>query len=348
MYKKLLNICLGLGVAFFSLSFVASDALAVPVSPDKYFVDINDSSVVTNELKIYGKQDQEDTKTVYISVLGMSKVGEGDERSFFNVDSSLQEELAAHIALDQTEVELAPGATVVVNWTLTPNPEIKCGTNLAAIVVTETPVELTDNGESAVSFESEVISQVHANVNVRNGNTCENAATLTLDSFGIDQGASVFNHGDVPFTTRLENTGNLIARGPVGFIEVFGFGDKVTLPFNPTELDVYPGTFRTFENQWLDEEYPSDGNVFSQFVYELTHLRIGRYEARVGITKNVEPEQIVASVSFWVLPWKIIFVLLLIVAIIAVLTVMLVKTMSKNRELTKTASSAKTQPQTKA
>jgi hypothetical protein len=330
--KKLLVACL-LVFPILSITLIQK-AYAIPLSPDKYYVDLKAGETIEEKLTIYGREEYTNVKKVYITAVGMRKTGEQNDREFYLSDPLDKTELANYITLGQTEATIEPGETVIVPWTLEPSDYIGCGTNLAALMVSTEPLttEVRD-GEAKVSFKQEVISQIHVTVDsTKDGDCPDNKAILELLDFHVDKGIPIFNHGDVPFITRIENKGNLISRSPKGYIEIFGFGDKVTIPFNEQELDIYPNTIRKFDNQWLDEKYPTNGNVFSKLIYEITHLRIGRYEARLGITKNVDT-QIVKSVYFWVIPWKVILLVLLIVSTVIYLFIRSRKAESKLKKM---------------
>jgi hypothetical protein len=96
---------------------------------------------------------------------------------------------------------------------------------------------------------------------------------------------------------------------------MFGFGGKVTIPFNKQDLDIYANSVREFQDTWIDPNYPTKGNIFEQMFYELTHLRIGQYQVRLGVTNNVT-NQIQEIIYIWIIPWRLIFVLLLFLIII--------------------------------
>ncbi len=311
--------------------FSYSKVYAIPISPDKYFVEVSANETITEELTIYGREQLEAEKSIYITAVGMRKVGEEHAREFYIPDVNDTTEPANWITLSQTQSTLGAGETLVIEWSMTPSEFAGCGTNLAAIMVSTEPLDVnTENGESVVSFRKEVISQIHMDVLTTPSGQCpDNSVNLELLDYYIDRPIAIFNYAGVPFVVRIENKGNLIAKQPQGFIEVFGFGDKGTIGFNDENLDIYPGTIRRFDYRWQDENYPESGNVFSKMIYELTHIRIGRYEARLGVTKNVNP-QIVKSIYFWVIPWKVILLLL---GIVLTITYFFLRSRKAEKEL---------------
>ena len=136
------------------------------------------------------------------------------------------------------------------------------------------------------------------------------------------------------FTVTVNNTGN-IHLVPSGEIFV-NKGDEnlATLKVNVTNGNVLPGTKRSFTMQWNDgfphyvpiEENgkivnDEDGNPKTKLSWdgmELSKLRIGRYTANLLLVYDDGERDvpIEATLSFWVIPWRILGVMLLIIGLI--------------------------------
>lgn len=319
MNKKLFSITGLLAITITGLFLSSGTANAVPLGPDKYFFDLKEGEERTEELKIYGKENLSDSQKVYIYVLGMRKTGEENDREFYTVDKNDKAEVANWIDLGFAEAKLNAGETVILPWKIKKSGSAKCGTNLAAIVVATSPESNTVEG-AKVSIKNEVVSQVHVNIDQVNGQPCENKAKLNLLDFRVKNKKSLFFMPNVPLETRIKNDGDIIGRSPRGFIEIKGYGEKSNIPFNEEGLDIYSGTTRKFDNVWADENYPKNGNFFKKAFYELTHLRIGKYTATLGVSKNANP-QIIASTSFWVIPWRLLLILLVLLLIVTALII---------------------------
>lgn len=287
---------------------------AIPITPDKYFFDISQDTVIEDRLLIMGRDNIEDREILYITPVGMRKYGEEHERDFYLPNPDDPSEPANWIKVSNSKISISAGEEVYIDWVLIPTKYAGCGTNLAAIMVSDYPI--TEESPEDIFLHKNVVSQIHLNILQTDEGICdENVVDLELLEFRVDTQFSIFNYDQVPFITRIENHGNLISRNPQGYIDISGLGDKITLEFNPDNLDIYPGTVRRFSDIWIDPDYPRNGSLLDQFLYEISHLRFGRYEARLGITKNVDPP-IIETVYFWVLPWKVIIVILSIVILL--------------------------------
>lgn len=297
------------------LSPFSTPAKAVPIGPDKYFFDLKENEVKEEILYIYGRENLANVQRVFLYTVGMRKTGEENARSFFKVDPYDESEVANWIQLEKSEVFLKQGDVLKINWTIKRSDKATCGTNLAAIVAATAPLDNIVDGNQ-VNFKNEVVSQVHVNINRVNGNDCDkNINSGRLIEFKVNKFWNIFDHQDVPFITRIENDGNYILRQPKGYIEIFQYNKKLdTLDFNENGLDIYPKTIRRFDNNWTDPNFPKNGNFFEQLGYEITHFKLGKFEARLGVTKNISP-QIVATTDFWIFPWRTLLMILIIITV---------------------------------
>ena len=303
-----LHIAAALLFLLITLFVLTKPAGAIPISPDKYYFDIASDTFIEDTLLIMGRQELEGPTTLYITPVGMRKIGEENEREFYLPAEDDPAEPANWITVETPVIEINPGQEVYVDWTLEATAYAGCGTNLAALMVSDVP--LVGEPDEPVLVRKEVISQIHLDIVETDRGICaSNKVDLSLDEFKVDKRIPVFWYDEVPFITRISNQGNLISRAPRGYIEISGLGDKITIIFNEDKLDIYPGTTRKFTNMWIDESYPREGTFFEQLLYELGHLRAGRYEAQLGVTKNANPV-IIDTAYFWIIPWKVLLVLL--------------------------------------
>jgi len=124
----------------------------------------------------------------------------------------------------------------------------------------------------------------------------------------------------INFITRIENLGNIHIK-PIGSIKIENMRGRETviLPFNRDGLNVLPESIRRFENFW-------HGNLaFGKYTAFLT-LNFGTPADRGGAGMQT----IFAETHFWIIPWKIIFIVLLILAFSIILFHFLYKRYKKN------------------
>ena len=131
------------------------------------------------------------------------------------------------------------------------------------------------------------------------------------------------------FDLQIKNSGNVIAQ-PSGTIFIQRSFDSnkplAIIPINPTGSYVLPGTTRGFQSSW-DKGFPvyitENGKKDLSWNWKhLSDLRFGRYVAKVVLIYNDGHGDVpvVASYSFWVIPWRII-IFFLVLAVILVMGV---------------------------
>jgi len=304
-----------LSLIFSIFLFVKTSVKAADISPDKYYIDVNNGNTIDQKLTIYANPTITTYTDITINVKGFQKIGESNDRNFYDVDPNNQGEAANWIKLDIVSAQIAPGKTLVIPWHLKPNLNVGCGTYLAAIAVNEFPHGQAGN-TNKIGINSTTISQVHINIIKYNSKLCLNTQTnLNLVEFRTNSILPIFNYDNIPFLTRIQNNSSFIAQDPRGFIEMFGIGGKITIPFNSQNLDIYANSVRAFEDTWTDSSYPHNGNFFEILFYELAHFKFGQYEARLGVTNNVT-NTIQDKIYIWIIPWRVMLVLLILLLIL--------------------------------
>jgi hypothetical protein len=129
--------------------------------------------------------------------------------------------------------------------------------------------------------------------------TGETTEKLQLSSFQVtknNKAGSVFESGPLTFVSRFENTGSVHLK-PVGQIEIRdSFGNSVdVIKVNPDKGNVLPGSIRRFES-----------NLNKSWMF-------GLYTADMTIAYGTTGQAVTNTISFWVIPYKIIAVILAVI-----------------------------------
>ena len=135
------------------------------------------------------------------------------------------------------------------------------------------------------------------------------------------------------FNVAFHNSGN-VHSVPAGDIFIKqGSRLVATLPINGEGGNILPESNRIYQQNWSDgfpyyKQRVIDGKVVQKngkpvtdLTYDfskLTHIRVGRYTAQLEAVydNGVRDEPIEASISFWVVPWKLILVLILLLTLV--------------------------------
>lgn len=120
---------------------------------------------------------------------------------------------------------------------------------------------------------------------------------LELTSFEAtrdSKAGALFESGPITFISRFTNRGSVHVK-PIGQIEIKdGLGNSVeVLPINEAKGNVLPDSTRRFEST-LNKSW-----------------MFGKYSADISIAYGTTGQAIVRTIDFWVIPWKVVFVILL-------------------------------------
>jgi hypothetical protein len=167
--------------------------------------------------------------------------------------------------------------------------------------------ELTGNGVGlAASAGTLLLIRV-------DGTITESANLASFFSTQNNNQTSFFENSPITFVVRIQNKGNIHVK-PTGSIKVhdmFG-GLTATLPINSDQSDVLPNSIRRFESQfnkdWL----------------------FGRYTADLALGYGTNGQAITGTMSFWVIPYKIVLVGLLVFSTLIFIFSRLIKVYNKH------------------
>jgi len=159
---------------------------------------------------------------------------------------------------------------------------------------------------------------------------------LQIASFTASQ--NVYQYLPATFTVKVRNTGDIYAapRGDVYISAGDGSGKVIdTIELNQAQGNVLPATSRDFTLVW-DDGFPhyvtkrvngqiasdSSGQPQTELQWDaskLTHLRFGRYTARLVMVYNdgIRDIPLTARVSFWVIPWTMLLIGVVLVVLMA-------------------------------
>lgn len=140
------------------------------------------------------------------------------------------------------------------------------------------------------------------------GEINESANVASFFTANADGQSFFFENSPIKFVTRIKNDGNIHVK-PIGSIELRDmFGNIVsTMPVNDSKSNVLPSSIRKFEN-----EYKSD-------------WMFGLYTANLTLGYGTTGQAITNSITFWVIPYKLILIVLLVLFTVVFIARKLIK-----------------------
>jgi hypothetical protein len=246
--------------------------------------------VLNRSISVTNLSDSEQTYYLFTRDISTVRDGgtpvyaeEGTERTGF--------ELTEWLTLGIDEVTMSPGQETVIPVTIAVPDSATPGSHFGAVFISMQPPRLREVGAS-VGYEVANIISIRIS-----GDVTESAQ---IRSFRTNK--LVYGSTNIDFMAEVENKGNVLVR-PYGPLTVHNmFGKQVaSLTINESQGGVFPFTQRDFVLTWEDEG-----------------LGFGRYQAVVAMIYGDVGRQatISSTVSFWILPMKIITPALIILAIL--------------------------------
>ena len=196
---------------------------------------------------------------------------------------------AAWIGITPSVFTVKPGATQTLNYYIQVPLNTKPGGHYSAIVYT--PVIDKTEDQTGGSVNTQVGSLFYVTIN---GPVKESASVSKFFANSFQE------YGPVKILTQIRNFGGMHI-APKGTVTVSGlfFKKSQSLP----QHNIFPETARDFENSF--------GNTFM----------LGRYKAdflgSYGVNNNLP---LVATLYFWVFPWKIALIIVLIIVALVLLS----------------------------
>lgn len=145
------------------------------------------------------------------------------------------------------------------------------------------------------------------------GNINEQASLVSFFSSQDGKQNSFFESSPITFVSRIKNNGNTHTK-PSGTIEISDmFGGLVaSLPVNQEKSNILPDGIRKFESTYN------------------SGWMIGKYKANLALGYGVNGQAITSTITFWVIPYKIILVGLFVLTTIIFVLMRLIKVYNKH------------------
>ena len=294
---------MGFLVAFISLfSTVGNVAHALTVSPARIEISGDPGQTINGQFNVIN--EQAGSQVFYTSAENFEAQGETGTPSFVAGNDGL----ASWISLG-SQVSLTAAQQKTLSFTVTIPKDAEAGGYFAAIFLSTTP---SQNQSSNVSVGAKigVLVLLHVSGAVKVGGGLLGFSTLNSQR--------LYSSLPVSFSYRFSNSGSDLIQ-PAGLITVKNslWLTSAVLQANLSDGNVLPGSIRKFTVDWnTDSSVPPVNGFWSKVSYEWGHFALGLYTAQLALTYGSKNTQAQSSFTFYVIPWHLLLVVIIILAIL--------------------------------
>jgi len=286
-------------------SFIfASEASALTLSPIRFEISGNPGETIHKEITLINETNK--TETYSASYSNFEAQGESGEPAFV----APKDGLGTWIKTGVGSVVVPAKQQKIVPFTITIPKDAEPGGHFA-VIFWGTPT----GPSSGVSIGAKTGILVLLSVN---GDVETNAGLLNFNTVGKQFWYSTL---PVNFEYRFRNDGGDRIK-PQGKIVIHNsiFFPTEYLDANLVSGNILPGSTRKFKVDWINYERPDDyvapegffGKFWSDVSYQWKNFAVGFYTARLNVTYGGENERARDSVFFFVFPWQLVLVMIIV------------------------------------
>jgi hypothetical protein len=310
-------VAVGVGILLLPAAHASAQAspavrppLSLTTSPLPLNVTTKPGQPVTADIRVKNNGNQEEVLKVELLKFGAA----GDTGRPQIMERNPQDQYFNWVTFSETTFTSEPNVWKTIHMNIKPPKEAAFGYYYAVLFSRANPDKPTA-GNSAV--EGGVASLVLLNVDAPGARRDAQIQQLVASQ-------KVYEFLPAKFTVRLKNGGNVhVAPTGTMFIKR-GSAQVAAVDFNSEQGNILPGTDRVFDMNWEDgfpaykDVKDASGKTTKKLVWDfskLQKLRFGRYTANlVAVYDDGQHDvPIEAVVSFWVIPWRILGVIFLII-----------------------------------
>lgn len=274
------------------LPFYTAEALTI--APVRFEIAGEPGQTLVGEITLSNEDDI--IRTFYSYSENFEARGEGGDPYF----KPAEEGLATWIKTEP-EIVLQPGETKTVSFSIEIPQGADPGGHFAAIFWSNVPPRETGEGQMIVGARLGTLVLLRVAGEIREGGG--------ILEFGAEN--NVFTHLPISFFYRLANDGNNWIRpeGEIKIRNIIGL-ETATLNANPVQGNILPGSVRRFNVEWTaQDETIKENGFFAIAGHQWRNFAFGVYTATLDLDWGQQEN---ASYRFFVIPWQLLSIIIII------------------------------------
>ena len=293
--------------SFILFLFGVHNALALTLTPIRLEISGNPGQTLSEEMTLINERDT--TETYYVSYANFEAQGETGTPTFVDAKDDLGTWMQA-----PDSISLAPGTSKIIPIKITIPKDADAGGHFAAIFWGTQPKSSTP-GQVAIGAKTGMLVLLRVN-----GNVSENGGLLEFSTLNKQK---FYTALPVSFFYRFQNNGGdrIKPTGDVKIKDILGITEK-KIPGNPVDGNILPSSVRKIETVWQGKDVSGSvaekdrGGFFDQVKYEWRNFAFGYYNAHIALTYGTKNEVATSAFSFWVFPWHLTIVVIILLALL--------------------------------
>ncbi len=304
----------------------AGSVFALTISPVRMEISGDPGQTLRGTIELFNEQDE--TKTFYSSTANFEARGESGAPYFL---PETNKGLASWIGVEESVV-LKAGEQKEIPFSIQIPQNTEGGGYFAAILWSVSPATAQGGGQVSIGGKLGALILLSVSGGLKEGGG--------LLDFKIEEGRRVLTSLPITFAYRFSNDGNERVKptGEIKIKNIFGF-TSATLDANSAKGNVLPGSIRKFSAVWQEKGQvkPEPGaspkeiateeerGFFDAVKNQWRNFALGPYKAMLNISygKLTEAEadykKAEAGYRFFVFPWQLLTIIVLILAVIGFL-----------------------------
>jgi len=290
---------------------------AMTVSPVRLELAGNPGEEVSGYFKVINEETE--PKTLYTTFENFEAMGETGSPQFLPGQTGLASWINA-----PREIVVGPGETKSIDFLINIPAGTEPGGHFAAIFLGTTPPS-ADSNELAIGARIGTLVLLRVNGDIKEG-----AALL---EFNTAEQKKWHTYLPINLYYRFQNTGNdrIMPRGDLTITNTIGRTTKV-MNANSVQGNILPRSIRRFELWWQKNDTqekvklpPQDMGFWETAKYQWHNFAFGYYKATVNVSYGSQNEKASAQTSLFVVPWQLLLLELLVLAVIAFILFLIIK-----------------------
>jgi hypothetical protein len=284
---------------------------ALTISPARLEISGDKGQTLKGEIDIYNEQSED--KVFYTSYENFESSDDSGAPKFIGAKTGL----ATWISSDKT-VNIKKGEKKTIPFSITIPSDTESGGYFATVFFGDQPP--SEGGQVTIGSKIGVLLLLRINGPIREG--------AGLVGFGTDGGKRLYSSLPIGFMYKVNNTGadRIVPVGDIKIKNTIRLNSE-TLLLNEGRGSVLPNSTRKFSSVWnidsgVEKKEATKTEIkgfFGNASHQLKNFHLGWYTAKMYISWGEGTERVAEdSYNFFVIPWQLLSILIVILFIIKV------------------------------